>query len=345
MGGTTYTLNIIDCASLAEAARLFDLSNVDAYVVCLSDDCAAASVAFAERFDAREHTAGAGAVVMAARLKGDRGRGAAGDALDRAARACVVRGAVVAPCTACDVASPRRLFAQTLRCVFARRQGPACAPAPARAPACTTAYTFKVVVIGEAATGKTALVRRLAHGAAPAFYRPTVGVDFDVAEHRVDAWTTARVQLWDVSGQERFGTMTSLYYRQCVGALVVCDQARAATFFALEPWLDSFRAACRADVPAVLAANKSDLRPAVPADALARFAAQNRLAGCVPTCARTGRGCADALRLLVAAMVDYARTHGIEGTRTPIHPAAPRPRARSPPQHADGPVLFTSWRL
>ena len=366
VGGTTYTLNIIDCSSLAEAARLFNLSNVDAFVVCLSDDRAAESVAFAQRFDAREHAASADTVVVAAHLKSDRdgarGAATAPAAVDRAARACVVHGAYVAHCTARDVASPRRLFAQTLGCVFAaRRPCPAActtpsplAPSPrlevaptlvVDAPACTTEYTFKVVVIGEVGTGKTALVKRLVHGAAPAAYRPTVGVDFDVTEYRVDAWTTARVQLWDVSGQERFGSMTSLYYRQCMGALVVCDQARAATFFALEPWLDSFRAACRADVPAVMAANKCDLRAAVPAAELERFSAQNRLAGCVDTCALTGRGCSDALRLLVTAMVAYARTHGIEGTRTPIaRPAAPVAKPRQQ-QSAEGPVLFTSWRF
>lgn len=354
VSGTTYTLNLVDCSSLVEAARLFDLSNVDAFVVCLSDDCAAESVTFAQGFDVRRHTARTDAVIVAAHLKSDLysnsggSSAAAHDAVDRAAGMCVERGAYVDSATAHDARSPRGLFARALGRILARRRPPPQPVGAAASAACATEYTFKVVVIGEVGAGKTALVKRLAHGAAPSCYKPTVGVDFDVVEYRVDARTTARVQLWDVSGQARFGAMTGLYYAQCAGALAVCDQARAATFFALDPWLDSFRAACVADVPVVLAANKSDLRPAVPAAELRRFGAQNRLAGCVDTCALTGRGCRDALRLLVDAMVAHARARGIQGTPVASSEKSSTDASRGQQkqkQQSEGPVLFTSWRF
>lgn len=40
------------------------------------------------------------------------------------------------------------------------------------------------------------------------------------------------------SGQERYGNMTRVYYREAVGALVVFDVTRASTFEAVLKWKD-----------------------------------------------------------------------------------------------------------
>lgn len=41
-----------------------------------------------------------------------------------------------------------------------------------------------------------------------------------------------------VSGQERYGNMTRVYYREAVGALMVFDVTRASTFDAVLKWKD-----------------------------------------------------------------------------------------------------------
>ena len=45
-----------------------------------------------------------------------------------------------------------------------------------------------------------------------------------------------RLQLWDIAGQERFGNMTRVYYKEAVGAFVVFDVTRMETFAAVEKW-------------------------------------------------------------------------------------------------------------
>eukprot|EP00063_Salmo_salar_P088059 XP_014062894.1 PREDICTED: ras-related protein Rab-38-like isoform X3 [Salmo salar] len=65
-----------------------------------------------------------------------------------------------------------------------------------------------------------------------------------------------------ITGQERYGNMTRVYYREAVGALVIFDMTRASTFQAVLKWkgdLDSKVALGNGrPVPAVLLGNKCD---------------------------------------------------------------------------------------
>jgi small GTP-binding protein len=69
----------------------------------------------------------------------------------------------------------------------------------------TTQRILKIIVVGDMATGKTAMIRKFVEGNFSDFYKVTIGVDF---ANKVVQWndnTTADVQLWDIAGQERFG--------------------------------------------------------------------------------------------------------------------------------------------
>lgn len=63
-------------------------------------------------------------------------------------------------------------------------------------------------------------------------------------------------------GQERFGNMTRVYYKEAVGAFVVFDVTRGSTFEAVSKWkhdLDSkVKLANGSPIPSVLLANKCD---------------------------------------------------------------------------------------
>ena len=63
-----------------------------------------------------------------------------------------------------------------------------------------------------------------------------------------------------LTGQERFGNMTRVYYKEAVGAFIVFDVTRASTFEAVQKWkndLDSkVTLADGTPVPCVLLANK-----------------------------------------------------------------------------------------
>lgn len=79
-----------------------------------------------------------------------------------------------------------------------------------------------------------------------------------------DENTEVRLQLWDIAGQERFGSMTRVYYKEAVGAFVTFDLTRQSTFDALVEWKADIDAKVtygpeNKPIPVVLLANKCDL--------------------------------------------------------------------------------------
>jgi small GTP-binding protein len=122
---------------------------------------------------------------------------------------------------------------------------------------------IKIIVVGDMGTGKTCIIRKFVESKFSEFYRTTIGVDF---ANKVVQWnetTTVDVQLWDIAGQERFGSMTSVYYREAVGALVVFDMTRGSTRETVQEWKkdidDKVRTSLGEPVPTLLIGNKIDL--------------------------------------------------------------------------------------
>ncbi|XP_027051399.1 ras-related protein Rab-38 [Pocillopora verrucosa] len=123
-------------------------------------------------------------------------------------------------------------------------------------------YLFKVLVIGDLGVGKTSIIKRYVHQFFSVHYRATIGVDFALKVINWDSDTLIRLQLWDIAGQERFGNMTRVYYKEAVGAFLVFDVTRASTFEAVQKWKNDLDNKVLlpngSPIPVVLLANKCD---------------------------------------------------------------------------------------
>ena len=123
-------------------------------------------------------------------------------------------------------------------------------------------HLYKVLVIGELGTGKTSIIKRYVHQFFSQHYRATIGVDFDLKVINWDADTLIRLQLWDIAGQERFGNMTRVYYKEAVGCFIVFDVTRVSTFEAVQKWKNDLDSKVQlpdgSPIPCVLLANKCD---------------------------------------------------------------------------------------
>jgi len=125
-------------------------------------------------------------------------------------------------------------------------------------------YLYKILVVGDIGTGKTSIIKRFVHGIFSMHYKSTIGVDFALKVINWDPKTEVRLQLWDIAGQERFGNMTRVYYKEAVGAMIVFDVTRVSTFEAVAKWKADIDAKVtygpdEKPIPVVLLANKCDL--------------------------------------------------------------------------------------
>ncbi|XP_077257935.1 RAS oncogene family member Rab32 isoform X4 [Temnothorax americanus] len=123
-------------------------------------------------------------------------------------------------------------------------------------------HLYKILVIGELGAGKTSIIKRYVHQFFSQHYRATIGVDFALKVLNWDPHTIIRLQLWDIAGQERFGNMTRVYYKEAVGAFIVFDVTRSATLEAVVKWKQDLDSKVQlpdgSAIPCVLLANKCD---------------------------------------------------------------------------------------
>ncbi|XP_034405391.1 ras-related protein Rab-33B-like [Cyclopterus lumpus] len=125
----------------------------------------------------------------------------------------------------------------------------------------TRCRTFKVLVIGDSAVGKTCLTHRLCAADFPCRVEATIGVDF--RERQLDIHgEKIKLQLWDTAGQERFRkSMVQHYYRNVHAVLFIYDVTCPTSFSSLAAWIEECRQnSLGQEIPRFLVGNKGDLR-------------------------------------------------------------------------------------
>ena len=93
-------------------------------------------------------------------------------------------------------------------------------------------YLYKIVLVGEAAVGKTHLLSRYIKGTLPKNPTSTIGVEFATRTVPLESGGTVKAQIWDTAGQERYRAITSAHYRRAVGDLLVYDITNEKSFLA-----------------------------------------------------------------------------------------------------------------
>ena len=173
-------------------------------------------------------------------------------------------------------------------------------------------YLYKVLVVGDIGTGKTSIIKRYVHNIFSMHYKSTIGVDFALKVINWDENSVVRLQLWDIAGQERFGNMTRVYYKEAVGAMVVFDVTRVSTFEAVQKWKNDIDAKVllppdNRPIPVVLLANKCDLaKEGICQDKrqMDKFCEDNGFIGWFETSAKDDIGIEDAAKCLVAKILE-----------------------------------------
>ena len=119
-------------------------------------------------------------------------------------------------------------------------------------------YQFRVCLVGDLGVGKSSLLLRFHGGWCCGDYHPTIGVEFKYRKLQIDS-KVIKLQIWDTGGQERFKTITSHYYKNAVGFIVVYDIANLNSFENADKWLEEIKKYGPENAKILLVGNKSDL--------------------------------------------------------------------------------------
>uniref|UniRef100_UPI00398F6A50 ras-related protein Rab-27A n=1 Tax=Pristiophorus japonicus TaxID=55135 RepID=UPI00398F6A50 len=130
-------------------------------------------------------------------------------------------------------------------------------------------YLIKFLALGDSGVGKTSFLYQYTDAKFNSKFITTVGIDF--REKRVvykasgpdgNAGRGQRIhlQLWDTAGQERFRSLTTAFFRDAMGFLLIFDLTNEQSFLNVRNWISQLQIHAYCENPdIVLCGNKCDL--------------------------------------------------------------------------------------
>lgn len=188
-------------------------------------------------------------------------------------------------------------------------------------------YRVKLIIIGDANSGKSCLIEQFRAGRFYAGSTHTIGVEFaskvvTVGDKRV------KLQIWDTyvtfplflysdpsrAGQDRYRTVSRSYYRGALGAIVVYDITSRESFNNLPRWIQDARDQSSKDVTIAVVGNKRDLAAnerAVPMLDASRFCQERDLLF-METSALTGEAVVDVFDMITKRIIEKIQSGQID---------------------------------
>jgi small GTP-binding protein len=118
--------------------------------------------------------------------------------------------------------------------------------------------SFKVIVIGNSAVGKTCLTTKATKDIFLDNHQSTIGFEFFSFMIKIDN-KIIKLQIWDTCGQETYRSLISNFYKTSSLAFILYSITDRKSFEDIEKWVKELRTNCSPDIKIILIGNKNDL--------------------------------------------------------------------------------------
>ena len=157
---------------------------------------------------------------------------------------------------------------------------------------------LKILIIGDSAVGKTAILLKYVDNKFPEEHICTIGVEYkDKFLYRTDY--KIKLQIWDSAGQERFHSITKNIYRGTNGVFFVYDIINRGTFNNVKKWIKDTQEIDNS-IKGVIIGNKIDLndKRKIEKNELEELSKKYNMS-CIETSAKNGTNIKEAFDLLI----------------------------------------------
>jgi small GTP-binding protein len=141
------------------------------------------------------------------------------------------------------------------------------------------ALTYKLVLLGDAGVGKTAIAVQFVKGQFNEFSESTIGASFMNQTVTLPDDTLIKFQIWDTAGQERFHSLAPMYYRGAQAAIVVYDITSKMSFDKAKEWVKELQQQGDPNIVVAFVGNKLDMenKRNVPSSEAQTYCDENKL--------------------------------------------------------------------
>ena len=179
---------------------------------------------------------------------------------------------------------------------------------------------LKIIVIGNAGTGKTSFVNKWTKNIFNEAYKATIVSEFGFKIFE-DNGTLYRIQLWDLAGMDQNAMVTKIFAKDAHGCIIMSDSTNRQTREETLKWkksVDEEATFIDGDkLPCVLVENKIDLLPddekMKDDPELKSFAEINGFIGCFRSSAKEGINIAEAMEFLIKGVIKRLEAQAEKG--------------------------------
>jgi small GTP-binding protein len=120
--------------------------------------------------------------------------------------------------------------------------------------------SFKVVLVGESGVGKTSIITQFIDQTFQEDIQSTTGGTFSTKSVVCDGGKILKFEIWDTAGQEKYRSLTTMFYKDANAAVMVYDVTRKDSFEEMKNyWANQIKENSPENIILAIAANKSDL--------------------------------------------------------------------------------------
>jgi small GTP-binding protein len=163
---------------------------------------------------------------------------------------------------------------------------------------------FKIVIIGDAGSGKTTLTKRFKTNVFISDSQMTIGVDFITKDIEVDG-KKVKLMIWDFGGEERFRFILPKYINGAMGGLFLYDITSYSSLAHVDNWLNVINGK-KEQIPLVLLGGKADLdtHREIPKDEGEKIAQEKGFSGFTECSSKTGKNVDKSFEILTRIMLN-----------------------------------------